>query len=442
LRYGTYNRYAVLAFVGTFLLLILSFWQRPAPIRLSLQRLGAWAVLGCSVLLAIRPLVLYVEEPMALIAIKAAQWLAIIPAWLLALSQTNWPFARVLRQVPYLVLGSITLFIALHLITRVAVLIAVPHPPIDVHVWVSEAADYFLAGINPYGRPYTDINACLPNGPGYPPVFNYLPGVLLWATPFQGLLGEIRVGFLFADLITVGCLYLFGRQQNLTPLTSAVLPMLWLSFPVQLYVLQQAWVDTLLISGVALFLVLMGYRRYVLAGIVLGGVLLTKQYAFPIVLVTFVWLWSRGLRREAWRVTLLSGAVFALGMLPFFLANPSVFYYSVVRSLADQAFRADGFTLAALLKAKGIAIPGSVYGLICLGTLGVVLGRLWISPALTWGGWAKALIICYGVAFLLAKQAFCNYYQFFAFFVLIYLATQLTPVRGESAVSVSDGNRS
>lgn len=422
---GNYPEWAIGLFAVAFAALVGSFFFRKSgPAFLPWPVLGTWLVVGLSALLFVRPLLLREAEGGQVPILKPALALALLAALVLALGQLRRKTERAGSREMTLTVACLAVFLSAHVVSRLTTLIVIPDPAIDVHRWISEAADYFLSGRNPYGRVYTDINACLPNGPRYPPVFNYLPGVLVWVTPFQWIWSEIRVGFLLADLLTTFCLYRIGRQHRLPTAESMVLPMLWLSLPIQLQVLQYAWVDTLLITGVAVLLVLLGDRRYLLAGLVLGGLLLVKQYAFPIGLVSFVWLWSRGQRREARLLVLRSGLVFAAGMLPFFLANPSVFYYSVVKSLANQAFRADAFTLTALLQPQGLTVSGLAYGLIAVGTLTGVLLRLWLRHAATIADWAEALIIFYGVVFLLAKQAFCNYYQFFAFFVLVYVATQ------------------
>ena len=124
---------------------------------------------------------------------------------------------------------------------RVLTLVASPQPQIDVFVTNNLACDYLLAGQNPYAATYPDVyKGTLPHLPG----FFYWPALLYCLTPFRWR-GDVRDATIAADLITAAMLWASARQLRWQPLPAAFLLLAWLTFPVCLFVLEQAWVDPL-----------------------------------------------------------------------------------------------------------------------------------------------------------------------------------------------------
>lgn len=318
-------------------------------------------------------------------------------------------------------IGLITLAALALAFSEALVPLVSPKPWIDVWYSNSAAVDHFLSGRNPYSEKYLDIYS---GKYGYGAGFFYLPGTLFWSAPFKVLLGDIRFALVFANWMTAAALFYWARpgrpaRQSLVPALAALL---WLSFPVTLFVIEQAWVDTALIPGALLMLLALREERWRLAGIVTGVFLSLKQYAFVAAGFGALWVWrTRGFGR-AWRIGAVALGVFLLVVAPFVLLDPAAFYAMTVSSQASQGIRADALNFVAYLSEHfGRIIPG--WGRIILALLGAFNGALMLLRGKEPGSErvAAASFAAYGFAFVFGKWAFCNYYFFLAAFLLAWL---------------------
>ena len=308
--------------------------------------------------------------------------------------------------------------------TRVLVLTISPSPHIDVWTSSQRAVDYFLDGKNPYTQSYADIY----NGKyDYFPSFPYLPAYLYWATLGVFLFKkahDVRVSLLAAELITAAFIGGIARQQKLPPLTAMLLVVTWLSFPVDLFILEQAWIDELLLVAFAGAVWALASRRFVVAGIFLGVACATKQYAVLGVSFFAVYAWRNGGLRGLVRLGLATGLVAAAFMLPFALANFAQFTKYTLMSWGGALPRPDSLSFAAYWAHKQAPVGDDelravykpfalVSGVVWLGLLGWLASRK--RPTM------RELLIATGSAtgllLLVAKQAFCNYYYFMSFFI-------------------------
>lgn len=308
---------------------------------------------------------------------------------------------------------------------RVLVLYASPRPFIDVFTSSVQAVNYLLAGKNPYEQSYLDIYA---GRYDYKPSFPYLPGYLLWASGWAALFRgahDVRASLLLAELLAAGCLFGMMRRLRVELSTAGLAVVLWLSFPISLFVLEQAWIDTLLLMAFAGAAWALAARKWALSGALLGLACGTKQYAFVGALFALVFVWRNGGRRAALGSLSAAAGVVALLFAPFALANLGRFYAFTVGVASGLLPRTDALTLMAFLGDKlhlppealagRLSLPFTLLSLLVLGGLLFWLGR---KKAPSLGELFVALSACYGWLLLLAKQAFCNYYHFLAFFLL------------------------
>ncbi len=102
-------------------------------------------------------------------------------------------------------------------------LIAFLAPGSDVYYYDLQAAQALLSGANPYTHTFTGVPPSLLT-PGAEKVFAYLPFTAIYLVPFYAL-GDVRLGFLAADLIVGIALYkLGGRWSPLSSLSFLLLP--------------------------------------------------------------------------------------------------------------------------------------------------------------------------------------------------------------------------
>ena len=347
---------------------------------------------------------------------------AVSIALMLALAVAAW-FRRAMTRELLLVLVAISLVLA-----RILVLMISPSPQIDVFTSNTHAADLFLAGRNPYQGTYADI---------YQRQFDYAPGFVYWPVvvvlqSFAKLLfGDIRMVSVLADVVTGCCLWVMMRRLRVAPLHAAAALLAWLAFPVHLFVLEQAWVDPILVAIVAVTIVCLDTEKWLASAIAVGIGLATKQYFVVFAALWGFWLMRRLGMTAALRLGLASAAVFFLCLLPFLIHDADAFVRMTILVPLRQAFRDDSFSLLAYLYRGGTGPSGSWYVLPAVAALGAWLVRLWRQQAadVTSTELARGAFLVLMWMFLFGKQAFCNYYTFAAFFLWLVMIRPTAPGR-------------
>ena len=328
---------------------------------------------------------------------------------------------------------------------------AVPQPFIDVFVANSLGADYLLQGLNPYTGKYPDIYHGFYD---YVPGYVYWPGVLYFQTLAKTVFGDVRYATIIAELITVFSLRKILKLLKWDPLFKNIVPIVWLSFPVSFFVLQQAWVDPLLICTAALFVLFLLQKKMDHAAIALGYFCGIKQYSVFLALLAGAYILLRpqtegqqGARlgdpkswnwKEFLRLFVISALVFFALVLPFALWDWEGFYFNTVHMPLSQKMRMDSLSLVAGFARAGFAVSGlqsaMIYLLAVLSSLYWIATRSRINQLQTF---TAGLIVTYGATFLFGKQAFCNYYYLLSFFVLLNLFVRSAPTRSPSGRGAS-----
>jgi hypothetical protein len=300
-----------------------------------------------------------------------------------------------------------------------------PSPSIDVWTSSQRAVDYLLHGKNPYPQPYEDIyHGRYDYRPGMP----YWPGYLLWAT--AGVIAlpsvhDVRVSLVGAEALL--CFFLYGllRQAGVTRSLAVLAVAAWLAFPIGLFLVEQAFIDPLLLACFAGAAWALAARRGMLAGIALGFACATKQYAlFGAVLAVIYAARALGWRGAA-RVAAATAVVATALIAPFAAGAPAEFWRSSIRVPATILPRLDALTFPAWVAHKwppaNIEALQRLYAAYAWLALAVfALAAAWLAtrrrPSIA--QYFQATAVAYGFMLILAKQAFCNYYYFLAFFVL------------------------
>lgn len=334
------------------------------------------------------------------------------------------------RAGRWVLYGAAAALVAVLVVARVLVLDASPRPFIDVFTQSVQAVKFLLEGKNPYVQPYADIYE---GKFGYIPNFAYWPGYLYWASAFAAVLRgahDVRVSIVAAELVTAVLLFGFMRSLRIATTTRVLVIAVWLAFPVDLFVIEQAWIDPVLLMPLAGAAWALAAGRPVLAGALLGWACGTKQYAIVAGAFALVLVWRvHGLRTAA-RFTAAAGAVALALVLPFAVADWDAFYVSTVRSWGDAPPRLDSLSLPALAARQlGVADPAGLWRVVAPFTVAsavaLVASLVWLARrrAPTLRDWFVAMGVYHGVMLLFSKQAFCNYYYYLSFFILGALVT-------------------
>jgi Glycosyltransferase family 87 len=414
---GHYRPEFILVFAG--LLGGYAFWAASPQEKVESKAWDRWLTVGVvlnTLRMLHKPLLLYPEDPHLFFVLN----LLLGGAAVLSAAITISVFAR--GKFPTaLGIALLALFFA----ARVLVPLISPHPHIDVFTSNTLAADYLILGKDPYSQSYPDIYQ---GAFDYRPGLVYWPALLLWITPFRFLFGDIRYGFIFAELVAVLGLLALGTRRKISVTTSWLFVLLWLSNPTGLFILEQSWIDPLLVAMVCLVALSVHGHRKVIPGILLGITLAVKQYALLIPLFLVPWLWRKKGDRQTLHLLGVALVTFAL-LLGFFLAGDAgSFYRSTVGVLAHQAMRPDSFSLYAVVSRLGsFTWLGAAMGILTLVWLVLTAGWFAVKKGGSFFAWSAGLALAYSGVFLFGKQAFANYYYFSSFFVLLSLLAASPP---------------
>jgi hypothetical protein len=388
---------------------------------------------------------LYIKAALTLIALLSVLQLALLPGLVYAVQGTPLLLLRTtLALADVLVAGLVLaewvgrerwvtaifwLALGLLLLARVFTVLASPSPYIDVFTLTNQASDFLLAGQNPYTQTYRDLYNGLYD---YVPGPNYWPGYYLWSAVFRAA-GDIRWGAVLADgVVAVALLRVFAKLQvNQSLGRWAVLA--WLAFPVSLYVLEQAWIEPVIVMLLVLAVWALIEGKWAAAGVALGMAAATKQYVPLLVVFTIIVAWRNFARRNVLQTVLWAGGTFAVIMFPFVIANPIAFFEQTVATYLTRGPRLEGLSVVAWF-ANEFRVTLDTWVVLLVYGLTLALST-WVAwRQRTWGGWAALLAVALGGVFIFGTQAFCNYYYLLSF--LLFIAGCL----GQRPIGFHDSN--
>jgi len=338
-----------------------------------------------------------------------------------------WPNLRILKI-------SFFTVIFLLFLTRILVLFVSPQPYIDVFFIISKACDYLMGGDNPYLGVYPDLYG---GEYGYEPALNYWPAYVFISIPFH-ILGDIRGVSIFAEAV-IGLL-VWRVTSSLPFKERSLLVLLWISFPVHLFIIESAWIEPVLCLGLLITIMLLRRNRALALGFVLGLLGAVKQTMMLFWVLVVFWLGKYKTRRQALRIFGFSSLVFACFLLPFFLWDPPSFYENTIATFLERDLRKDSLSIPALFaNVWEIYIPNTIFTAVyvLIGAFSVwLLFRARTNPL---KGLLLASFVSYGYIFLFGKQAFANYYYLHSFLAYLYL---LFGLRLDSTESVASSQKS
>src|SRR5205823_412848 len=271
---------------------------------------------------------------------------------------------------------------------------ASPKPWIDVWYLQQGAADALWHGYDPYSVAYPNIYGRMANI-SYPPEllvngrlvsFCYPPLVVLVDLPARLLLGDIRYVSLALMLFAAWAIARLARGPE------GELAALFILFqPRTFFVLEQSWIELLLLAAIALTALLsVRSKGPIAAGVALGLLLASKQYSPYFALPLFLTFPKEG----RWKSLLVAAGVAAAVLVPFAAWDWHGFWRGLVtwHFLLDS--RDDALSLMALWNRHGGA-PAFAVSLVPF--LGVVL----LAATLRWRITVAQAVAFAGAAFLL-----------------------------------------
>jgi len=292
------------------------------------------------------------------------------------------------------------------------ILRASPDPKIDVFYFQKDSIAKLLKFENPYASGFSNIYGhshfyglgLVKDGIlqfGYP----YLPLDIIVAIPSY-ILGDLRI----TQVVAIGLSGLIFARIQPGPFGRGLAALYWFS-PRSLFVIEQAWIEPLIVFFAAVMVVL--FKKFPKsAGWTAGLLIASKQ--------TMIWmpfllpLLFVGKCKKWWQPLLVAMIFAMLTCLPFFLWNPAAFWKSSVALQFIQPFRPDALSFPALF--YQIGLTGIHWSIAFPMSMACIAIAYWKLPQ-TVAGWAMAACLTYIVFFAFNKQAFCNYY-----FMIIGLA--------------------
>ncbi|MCX6731360.1 MAG: hypothetical protein NTZ55_05945 [Candidatus Roizmanbacteria bacterium] len=190
-----------------------------------------------------------------------------------------------------------------------------PRPTVDSFVILKEAPQKLMQGLNPYDSTYSRVYKNME-----PDYFNYLPLSIVYFLPFVALFNDPRFGLVITMITTY---LLLNKLQKKNTEQKSLYSSLFLFAPRSFYMIEHAYLDTVIFFLFVLALYFQERKKYKLFSLVLSCFFLFKQnmiILFP--------LFIKKLFQK--RVMLVMFLLPFLTILIFFLWNPSSFFKNVV----------------------------------------------------------------------------------------------------------------
>ncbi len=281
-----------------------------------------------------------------------------------------------------------------------------PSPVIDVWIYQQKASEALINLTNPYELVLPHLYGDeIGSTYGYP----YWPMNLYLTTVGKWLLSDIRYSAIFAQVVMIA--HWLWKKKSLKTLA------LWMVFPVQFFVLEQAWLEGLMLPLIYFHLYSLKERNLWQGALFLSMILAMKQTMVFYGILTWIYMVKKEDRKASLEYTLISIGGAILLFLPWIVWNPMAFIQETVLDVLSLKARADAMSWSSFLLQKFFnPFPTFIY-------IGLVLGVfLWSAKKVRDVSSLLLMnIAVYGTVFLFGKQAFCNYYYLIGFILILFI---------------------
>lgn len=339
--------------------------------------------------------IIYAVDNYATLAIKGLLGLSLF------INAISFKFNKELFKKLLLICGAVILLL---------VPLSSPSPRIDVFTILTEASQHLLNGINPYLMTYPDI---------YNGEYNYEPNLIYWPFPiFLNAIsffafGDIR--FILSLLVIVSSLLIWKKNY--------IHSLYLLFFPVTIFVIEQAWLESILLPIIILLHNFLKKRKIFLAAVCLGIGCATKQFMIVPAIFSFYFILKNYSKKEAFQYFLISFTIGLGIMLPFLILDANSFLKYTISNILNYNLRLDTLSWNAYLaKFHNIQITSLVNIIIYL--VGLMTPFLiFFKKKYLHSDLVATQILVFLVLFLFGKQAFCNYYFLLVPYFLLYFSS-------------------
>jgi len=294
--------------------------------------------------------------------------------------------------------------VALLFVSRYLIIPVSPSPIIDVYTLMTMASDYLYSGVNPYDAFYPDTTD---GAYGYAPALNYWPGSVLITLPFW-LMGDVRGVSVFFECASL--IFLWKLTKRIPFTERALLILLWLSFPLHLFVIENVWIEPVLCFGIIACTYFLYSRKMAPVGIITGLLLSIKQTILPMAGLLILFTGIRGIKPRLISTLIVAGVFIGIS-IPFIIWNPPAILENTITTFLTRPMRSDAFTIPAILKNESDVTISATINLIAY--LLIIASAIYVTSICKKnpvGAWLLGLNIAYGLMFLFGQQAFSNYY--------------------------------
>lgn len=309
---------------------------------------------------------------------------------------------------PIMLISCFILFI-----NSVMVLFVSPTPHIDVWHYAQMGGELLLNGVNPYSANYPDL---------YDGKYDSTHGFPYWpvATYFFTIgkyFGDVRISLIIAQCFSL--LGIIKLSNSLLFKKPMLIILIWMSFPVTYFILEQSWLDGFLIPMIIWSFHYLSEKKLMRSALILGMMCMTKQYMLFYAILSFSYVFRNfGFKRsvEYTAITIFTALVLAL---PFILWDFQLFYQKTVIDLLNLSYRDDSLSwVAYLLRFYNYRLSPISISLIYMVSTLLLSFWVWRKSRGRINVLISSLIVNYLVVFLFGKQAFCNYYYLVCIFLL------------------------
>ncbi|MEM8638741.1 MAG: hypothetical protein AAGG51_08020 [Cyanobacteria bacterium P01_G01_bin.54] len=305
------------------------------------------------------------------------------------------------------------------IISLILVPLATPVPHIDVYHLLNQSAENILQGINPYSFAYDGIYIGPPN-------LVYWPGLLYPALPFKLLGIDVRYAQITSILVTAILFRYFNRNNEQHPHFF----LLFMLMPIGLFVLEQSWYDAFLFPYILLLFEGLKRQSVSLSALGLGYLAASRQWNLFVIIFVLVYLWRNYRTAFFFQVCGYTALVSSVLFLPFWLWNFPAFLESTVIQVLSYPPRGDSLSWLSYVFANHNQQLSPFPFMVATIAIGLVLTWRSRTPDRLF-----LVIFTSHLFFLLtSRQAFCNYYYYFSFYLFLFLAAQF-PVRSLSSTA-------
>jgi hypothetical protein len=306
--------------------------------------------------------------------------------------------------------------VVIALVLRLVVIFYSPTPSIDVFWFTDQGAERFIQGNNPYSEVYFKVY----QEPDYVnDVYSYWPSTILITSLFKAFFGDIRFTYVFAQLGAALIIYFLLKDKfKNSPLIPQLATLLFLYCPLSLFVIEQAWNESLSIFFLYLFSILISFNKAYIPFLIFGAFLAVKQLSL-IFLVFLIRFKEINLKKY-----FLSLFTFVVILLPFFIWNSSDFINDTI--LHHIKFEVPIYSLTFNSLAK-IYFFNDIPLIIYSGLLLVLLLFLLIRKKRSLSGIIHLALI-FLLALFLIKQGFANYYYSISGGIILLIVLELRKV--------------